>query len=241
MHNTLLGCTNLVLVQNSCKKLTTTNNDITFLFEWLPYRSFQLGSPIVVDMVLLFKSPLEIHQNCGKNLFSRPEVLRKDDTWLKRLNRSIFRHKSVKCLVNKLKVIFSIEKGVLHREQHSRRNMILNETTNRLTSCWINVLQRSMSQELHLCPGELISREMNIHLITIKVGIVGFAVGIMETNDLLIWNWTYTNLVRHETRSVESWLSVEQAIVTIDNMTIHHSDLGENLFGIQVSFCLICA
>ena len=108
-----------------------------------------------------------------------------------------------------MKVFFG-EEGVSLCEQHTGHDVILNQTTQRTTVRWLTVSRQKEERETieHSCgqckplvesigvlivgvddivglgASELILWQVNVHFITIKISVVGVAVGIMHANGL---------------------------------------------------------
>ena len=70
---------------------------------------------------------------------------------------------------------------------------------------------------------------MQVHLITIEIGIVCITVGIMHTNSLFFGQDSCN--MSHNTRFVQSWLSVYQKDIPIMHVAINYLSSHSELIG----------
>ena len=68
--------------------------------------------------------------------------------------------------------------------QISTMSTYLNQTLKRGAILGAEVLQRGQANVIRLCSPVLRLREVGVHLVTVKVGVVGFAVGVVQSHYL---------------------------------------------------------
>ena len=81
------------------------------------------------------------------------------------------------------------------------------------------VLLVCASQDVGLGPAQFTLREVGVHLVSIKVSIVGLAVGIVEPQDLFLGQDAGT--MRLDGGPVQGGLSVQEENVSIFHMPAH--------------------
>lgn len=65
--------------------------------------------------------------------------------------------------------------------------MVLDKSSQRFPLCPRQVLIVGICDLQRFCPGNLVLGEMHIHLISIKVGVIGIAVYIIYSESLFAW------------------------------------------------------
>lgn len=102
------------------------------------------------------------------------------------------------------------------------------------------VLLIRAGQDVGLSPAQFTLGEVGVHLVSIKVGIIGFAVGIVEPQDFLFGQ--DTGVVCLDGGPVQSGLSVQEQDVPILHMPAHLGTgwrMGMGVGGISCTFSII--
>jgi hypothetical protein len=97
--------------------------------------------------------------------------------------------------------------------------MILDKTSERLSSRARKILVVSIGNLESLCSSNFVLGEMHIHFISIEIGVVGVAVGVVHANRF--FTRQDTNSVTHDRRLVECRLSVHQDDITVGKMSVN--------------------
>lgn len=96
------------------------------------------------------------------------------------------------------------------------------------------VLLVGAGQDIGLGPAQFTLGEVGIHLVSIKVGVIGLAVGIVEPKDFLLGQ--DAGVVRLDGRSVQGGLSVQQENVPVLHVPAHlGQSVGQTVIGSNVN------
>jgi len=134
-----------------------------------------------------------------------------------RRGESLNVHSVGEAAVKKLLVLVLGEEGVPFGEHNSSADMILDQATEWGAIGGHEVLVVGVGNEIGLSTGDLVLGEMHVHLITIKISIVGVAIGVVHTQRLLAGE--NTRNVSHHGRLVECGLAVHDHNVAILDVT----------------------
>ena len=148
-------------------------------------------------------------------MLARPQGFRLDDRgWESgHSGKLVVGDQLTKSSIDKLHVIILCQIAVLRAQEHTGHDTVLDETSDRFTGCGHDILL--------VCGHKLVGfgsrlvglRQMDVHLVTVEVSVVGAAVGVVHADRLLFGQ----NLrkMRHHTRLMQRGLSVDQQDITI--------------------------
>jgi hypothetical protein len=181
-------------------------------------------------------------QQCGNHLLPRPPSLWLQNAWWWDLERHIIVDIEGTA-VYQLKELLLAQQSVTFGQQYTADNVILNQTTNGLSVGWYNVLmiEKVMQHELvliiittmmmlllllfmsyliiskhnrsNLGTRQLCLRKMHIHFVSVEIGVERLAVGIVQTQHLLVTQ--YPNSETHHRGFVQRWLTVHDDKVAV--------------------------
>lgn len=97
-------------------------------------------------------------------------------------------------------------------QEDSRNDGILNQFSERVTISGVNELTIIQTDMITFSSGQMGLKEMQIHFITIEIGIVRFTISIMHSNCL--FSRKDSSYMTHQRGFVQSRLSVEKEYIT---------------------------
>lgn len=77
-------------------------------------------------------------------------------------------------------------------------------------------------------------RQVDIHLVTIEIGVIGWAICVVKPQGLFLWQDSC--YMGHHRWLVQSWLSVDNQNIAVGQVTVHNFAAYLNLVGNTVSF-----
>ena len=123
--------------------------------------------------------------------------------------------------IQKLIHLIEGEECATGRQQSCRCDVVLNQTTQRVTRSGPEELSVRIGNEQSFSSCHRILRTVEIDFVSIEIGIERVTVRIMHANSFLcVQN---SNEHRHNTGLVESGLTVDQQRVSVADVTHHHS------------------
>ena len=120
--------------------------------------------------------------------------------------------------VEKLHVVLAVEESVPVGQPHTHGDVILNQTSQRVTGSSRKVLMVGVGDAECLGAGDFVLREVHVHLVTVEIGVVGVAVGVVHAQCLL--SWQYSGAVTHHGRLVECGLTVHDDNVAVVQVAV---------------------
>mmetsp|Transcript_24752 Transcript_24752/g.86164 ORF Transcript_24752/g.86164 Transcript_24752/m.86164 type:complete len:1050 (-) Transcript_24752:600-3749(-) len=126
--------------------------------------------------------------------------------------------------VGQLLVLVAREEHVAHREHHGHTHVVLNQAAQRLAVGGHQVLELRRRDLVRLRAAQLVLREVHVHLVAVKVGVVRLAVGVVHADGLLRalhGSSQHSCPMRHDRRLVQRRLPVHQHDVTVAQVPPH--------------------
>lgn len=208
--------------------LVVSEQDVTLLLsKRSPLFGRELGLEADVEtcelVLLVFFLPVDdVLQKRGDHLLAGPHGPGLQNGWPDCLNLGdlVFFDQLAQADVHKLVVLLLAEESVLASHEYPADHGVLDQATDGLATCRHAVLLVSGHQVVGLRECLVALRQMQVHLITIEVSIVGVAVCVVHPDSLLLRQ--HSAPVSHDARLVQRRLSVNQQWIPVGEMPIDY-------------------
>mmetsp|Transcript_3040 Transcript_3040/g.7214 ORF Transcript_3040/g.7214 Transcript_3040/m.7214 type:complete len:448 (+) Transcript_3040:1493-2836(+) len=211
---------NVVLVQHPRHQIVAAQNHRALLLVLVVHGALDLACARHVERGHVVQ---QVVQQRADNLLARPAAQRFDHE--RRLRDDLVaRQLQVHLKVRKreedeLHVLGACEEPVQLAELHGRDNVVLDQPAHGGAVGGDKVVVVVLDDDSRLRAPQLVLREMHVDLITVEVGVVGLAVGIVEPDHPL--PLVHPHLMRHKRHLVQGRLAVDQHKVPVDQMPPH--------------------
>lgn len=154
-------------------------------------------------------------------MFASPHRSGLQDRRLKCFDLSNFVHfnELAEADVDELIVLLLVEEGVLAGHVDARNYRVLDETSEWLSTCGHAVLLVGGHQTVRFSYRLVALRQVNVHLVPVKISVVGVAVGVVHSDGLLLWQ--YAASMSHDTGLVQGGLSIHEQWVVVREVAVH--------------------
>ncbi|KAI3487069.1 hypothetical protein L1887_49105 [Cichorium endivia] len=220
MDETVCGGTESGLVEHALQELSVLDDDLLLARVVLaPQATRHLGLGGEVEAVCL--GGLEVEEHSRDDLLTSPERLGLEQRGRNGEHAAASRVLALgtQSTVKHLLVLCSRVEGVLGGHPHTGDDVVLDETTQRITAGGREVLVVGVGDVVALCTGSLRLRKMHVHLVTVEIGVVRVAVCVVHADRLLADE--DAGLVGHHRGTMQRGLSVEQKDIAVAQMTQH--------------------
>ena len=154
-------------------------------------------------------------------MFACPQRRWLEDRRLKCFDLSNFVHfyEFAEADVDKLIVLLLVEEGIFASHEDARNYRVLDKTSEGLSTCGHAVLLVSGHQTVCFCDRLVALRQVNVHLIAVKISVVGVAVGVVHSDCLLLWQ--YATSMSHDTGLVQGGLPIHKQWIVVREVAVY--------------------
>lgn len=219
----------LILVESALEEFVVSEDDISlFLTNGAPLLGWKLGLWVKIqtlNLVLFIVATLmidDILKESRDDLLPCPKRSRLNNC--RRHCNDLVQLSVLKELsqahIHKLLILVLSQESVLRGHEHTWNYRVLNKASDRLSTCWHNILSVSCHKFVGFRTGQVTLAQVQVHFISIEISIIGIAVSIVHSNSLFFGQ--NTSNVSHNWGFMKSRLTVDQKDISRVHMSIDY-------------------